>query len=110
MTPSTTATATRTIRPLRWRLCGPLAVPARGRSFCARPTAALFPREAPPSSGRPRPHPPGGGGRAALQPVPSGKLGQLTEMSRYIAEIVIIAPDDHQPFVGRSAFAHKGGV
>ena len=31
-------------------------------------------------------------------------------MSRYVAEIVNIAPDDHQPYVGRSAFAHKGGV
>jgi 2-isopropylmalate synthase len=43
-------------------------------------------------------------------PVPAGKLGELTEMSRYVAEIVNIAPDDHQPYVGRSAFAHKGGV
>ena len=45
-----------------------------------------------------------------FQPVPSGRLADLTEMSRYVAEIVNIAPDDHQPYVGRSAFAHKGGV
>jgi 2-isopropylmalate synthase len=45
-----------------------------------------------------------------FEPVPSGRLGELTEMSRYVAEIVNIAPDDHQPYVGRSAFAHKGGV
>jgi 2-isopropylmalate synthase len=44
------------------------------------------------------------------EPVPSGRLGELTEMARYVAEIVNIAPDDHQPYVGRSAFAHKGGV
>ena len=44
------------------------------------------------------------------EPVPSGKLGELTELARYVAEIVNIAPDDHQPYVGRSAFAHKGGV
>jgi len=43
-------------------------------------------------------------------PVPSGRLAELTELSRYVAEIVNIAPDDHQPYVGRSAFAHKGGV
>ena len=44
------------------------------------------------------------------RPVPSGRLGELTDLSRYVAEIVNIAPDDHQPYVGRSAFAHKGGV
>ena len=48
--------------------------------------------------------------KTEFQPVPSGRLADLTEMSRYVAEIVNIAPDDHQPYVGRSAFAHKGGV
>lgn len=48
--------------------------------------------------------------KTAFEPVPSGRLAELTEMSRYVAEIVNIAPDDHQPYVGRSAFAHKGGV
>src|SRR6185503_13434977 len=42
--------------------------------------------------------------------VPSGRLAELTELSRYVAEIVNLVPDDHQPYVGRSAFAHKGGV
>ncbi len=41
---------------------------------------------------------------------PAGRVGQLTELSRYVAEIANIPPDDHQPYVGRSAFAHKGGV
>ena len=40
----------------------------------------------------------------------SADLAALTELSRYVAEIVNIVPDDHQPYVGRSAFAHKGGV
>jgi len=48
--------------------------------------------------------------KTPYEPVPAGKLGELTEMSRYVAEIVNIAPDDHQPYIGRSAFAHKGGV
>ena len=48
--------------------------------------------------------------KTAFEPVPSGKLPELTELARYVAEIVNIAPDDHQPYVGRSAFAHKGGV
>jgi 2-isopropylmalate synthase len=48
--------------------------------------------------------------KSSYRPVPSGRLAELTELSRYVAEIVNIAPDDHQPYVGRSAFAHKGGV
>jgi 2-isopropylmalate synthase len=42
--------------------------------------------------------------------VPSGKVGELTDLSLYVAEIVNLNPDDHQPYVGRSAFAHKGGI
>jgi len=38
------------------------------------------------------------------------KLTQLTATSRLISEIVNLAPDDHAPFIGRSAFAHKGGI
>ncbi len=48
--------------------------------------------------------------KTKFEPVPSGRLAELTDLSRYVAEIVNIAPDDHQPYVGRSAFAHKGGV
>ncbi len=48
--------------------------------------------------------------KTKYEPVPSGRLGDLTDLARYVAEIVNIAPDDHQPYVGRSAFAHKGGV
>jgi 2-isopropylmalate synthase len=38
------------------------------------------------------------------------QLTQLTEVSRFVSEVVNLAPDEHAPFVGRSAFAHKGGV
>ncbi len=38
------------------------------------------------------------------------QLAQLSPTSRLISEIVNLAPDDHAPFVGRSAFAHKAGV
>jgi 2-isopropylmalate synthase len=48
--------------------------------------------------------------KTPYEPIPSGRLGELTDLARYVAEIVNIAPDDHQPYVGRSAFAHKGGV
>ncbi|MEG4217660.1 citramalate synthase [Microcoleus sp. Pol14C6] len=38
------------------------------------------------------------------------QLVRLTQVSRSISEIVNLAPDDRAPFVGLSAFAHKGGI
>jgi 2-isopropylmalate synthase len=38
------------------------------------------------------------------------QLTQLTQTSRFISEVVNLAPDEHAAFVGRSAFAHKGGI
>ncbi|WP_218080727.1 citramalate synthase [Anthocerotibacter panamensis] len=37
-------------------------------------------------------------------------LPLITDLSRFVSEVVNLAPDDHWPFVGRSAFAHKGGI
>ncbi|OPY31353.1 MAG: 2-isopropylmalate synthase [Methanomassiliicoccales archaeon PtaU1.Bin124] len=37
-------------------------------------------------------------------------LTQLTPLSRFVGEIANIEPDPRSPFVGRSAFAHKGGM
>jgi 2-isopropylmalate synthase len=45
-----------------------------------------------------------------LRPAGGGSLIGLTELSRSIAEIANQKPNDYQPYVGRSAFAHKGGV
>ncbi|MCU0477735.1 MAG: citramalate synthase [Chloroflexi bacterium] len=45
-----------------------------------------------------------------LLPVGGGEIADLTSLSRSVAEIANVAPNDYQPFVGRSAFAHKGGV
>lgn len=42
--------------------------------------------------------------------VPAEMLGTITELSRYVSELANRAPYDAQPFVGRSAFAHKGGI
>ncbi len=39
-----------------------------------------------------------------------GTLPQLTQTSRFVSELVNLAPDDHAAFVGLSAFAHKGGI
>lgn len=38
------------------------------------------------------------------------RLGLLTEVSHYVSEITNLAPDPHLPYVGASAFAHKGGI
>jgi 2-isopropylmalate synthase len=45
-----------------------------------------------------------------LVPAGGGRLEGLTELSRSVAEIANQTPNDYQPYVGRSAFAHKGGV
>jgi len=42
--------------------------------------------------------------------LPEGHLRTLTEVSRFVAEVANLAPDDHLPYVGKSAFAHKGGI
>ena len=42
--------------------------------------------------------------------VPADKLKNLRTVSRYINELGNLKHNIHQPYVGRSAFAHKGGV
>jgi len=38
------------------------------------------------------------------------QLGRLRQVSRTIYELANLIPSKHQPYVGNSAFAHKGGV
>jgi 2-isopropylmalate synthase len=42
--------------------------------------------------------------------LPEGKLTELLDLSRFVAEIANLKPDEYQAYVGRAAFAHKGGV
>ncbi len=42
--------------------------------------------------------------------LPEGNLPVLTDVSHFVAEVANLAPDEHMPFVGQSAFAHKGGI
>ena len=37
-------------------------------------------------------------------------LDQLSALSAYVYDVANLAPIDSQPYVGRSAFAHKGGI
>jgi len=48
--------------------------------------------------------------KLGLQCLPDGSLGQLYDLSHFVAEIANLSPNDHAAYVGRSAFAHKGGV
>ncbi len=38
------------------------------------------------------------------------QLGTLTETAHYLDELLNFTPDPDQPYVGRNAFAHKGGM
>ncbi len=38
------------------------------------------------------------------------QLKELVDVSHFVAEVANLPTDDHQPFVGKSAFAHKGGI
>jgi len=38
------------------------------------------------------------------------KVAQLTDLSRTVSEICNLIPDQHAPYVGECAFAHKGGI
>ena len=42
--------------------------------------------------------------------LPDGGLSKLADLSHFVDEVANITPNDHLPYVGRSAFAHKGGV
>jgi 2-isopropylmalate synthase len=42
--------------------------------------------------------------------LPQGHLQRLTEVSRTVWERINLVGPTNQPFVGRSAFAHKGGI
>ncbi len=48
--------------------------------------------------------------KMGLECVEEEKVKQLTELSRFVSEIANLPPLNQRPFVGKSAFAHKGGV
>jgi 2-isopropylmalate synthase len=42
--------------------------------------------------------------------LPDGNLAKLYDLSHFVDEVANRAPDEHLAYVGKSAFAHKGGV
>ncbi|MEZ5340040.1 MAG: citramalate synthase [Acidimicrobiales bacterium] len=48
--------------------------------------------------------------KMGIRTLPDGGLSRLTEVSRHVAELVNLPPNDALPYVGKSAFAHKAGL
>jgi 2-isopropylmalate synthase len=48
--------------------------------------------------------------KLGIATLPEGRLDRLTAVSRHVAELVNVPPLPADPFVGVSAFAHKGGL
>ncbi|MDZ4163737.1 MAG: citramalate synthase [Smithellaceae bacterium] len=42
--------------------------------------------------------------------LPDSSIGQLTSLSHFVSDVANIPPLNTRPFVGRSAFTHKGGM
>lgn len=42
--------------------------------------------------------------------IPGNQLKNLVSISRFVSEVANLNPDTKLPYVGRSAFAHKGGI
>jgi len=45
-----------------------------------------------------------------IRTIPPERLERLTSVAHHISELVNVAPDPQQPYVGSSVFAHKGGL
>ncbi|MGB2756069.1 MAG: citramalate synthase [Acidimicrobiia bacterium] len=48
--------------------------------------------------------------KLGIATLPEGNLDRLTTVSRHVAELVNLPPHPADPYVGSSAFAHKGGL
>lgn len=48
--------------------------------------------------------------KLGIPTLPDGRLDRLTAVSRHVAELVNLPPHPADPYVGSSAFAHKGGL
>lgn len=48
--------------------------------------------------------------KLGFRALPAGKLAEVAELSRFVADVANVTHDAHMAYVGRSAFAHKGGI
>ncbi len=48
--------------------------------------------------------------KLGLRCLPEGGMNKLYEVSHFVSEVANLTPDEHMPYVGMAAFAHKGGI
>ena len=48
--------------------------------------------------------------KMGVETLPEGRIERLTAVSRHVSELVNLPPHPADPYVGSSAFAHKGGL
>lgn len=48
--------------------------------------------------------------KMGVECIGAASLKRLTEVSRFVCETANVRPNRYQPYVGKSAFAHKGGI
>jgi 2-isopropylmalate synthase len=48
--------------------------------------------------------------KMGIDAISDEQLAMLTEVSHYVGEVVNMVPNPYQPYVGTSAFTHKGGL
>jgi 2-isopropylmalate synthase len=48
--------------------------------------------------------------KMGFETLPPGRMAELTALSHFVAETANLQPDNWAPYVGRNAFAHKGGM
>jgi len=48
--------------------------------------------------------------KMGIRTLPDGAMERLSSVSRHVAEVVNLPPNDALPYVGKSAFAHKAGL
>ncbi len=48
--------------------------------------------------------------KMGIECISDNQLARLREVSRFVDEMANRVPDKHRPYVGESAFAHKGGI
>ena len=48
--------------------------------------------------------------KMGIRTLPDGAMERMSSVSRHVAELVNLPPNDALPYVGKSAFAHKAGL
>lgn len=48
--------------------------------------------------------------KKGMQVIPDAGLAEMTRVAHAVSEVTNISPNQHQPYVGLSAFAHKAGL